>query len=138
PERIILGVLLASALVSMWVSNTATAMMMLPIALSIVRLLPHDGTARALPDFRTALLLAVAYGATTGGMGTLIGTPPNALLAAYMSDICGVEIGFAQWMLLGVPVVALALPVVHLALTRLLFRPGRAPLPGVADLIARE
>lgn len=138
PERIILGVLLASALVSMWVSNTATAMMMLPIALSIVRLLPHDGTARALQDFRTALLLAVAYGATTGGMGTLIGTPPNALLAAYMSDIYGVEIGFAQWMLLGVPVVALALPVVHLTLTRLLFRPGRAPLPGVADLIARE
>ncbi|HEX7086016.1 MAG TPA: DASS family sodium-coupled anion symporter [Vicinamibacterales bacterium] len=138
PARIILGVLVSSALISMWVSNTATAMMMLPIALSIARLLPHDATSRELREFRIALLLAVAYGATTGGMGTLIGTPPNALLAAYMSDIYGVQIGFGQWMLLGVPVVAVTLPIVHLALTRLLFRPGRAPLPGADDLIARE
>jgi sodium-dependent dicarboxylate transporter 2/3/5 len=138
PSRIILGVLIASALVSMWVSNTATSLMMLPIALSIVQLLPHDASRRDLRDFPVALLLAVAYGATTGGMATLIGTPPNALLAAYMSDVYGVQIGFAQWMLLGVPVTLLALPVVYLALTRVLFRPGSGALPGAADLIARE
>jgi sodium-dependent dicarboxylate transporter 2/3/5 len=70
----------------MWVSNTATALMMLPIALSVVQLVPRDAAAGpGAKAFTTALLLAVAYGATTGGMATLIGTPPNALLAAYVA-----------------------------------------------------
>jgi sodium-dependent dicarboxylate transporter 2/3/5 len=85
----------------MWVSNTATSLMMLPIAMSVVQLFPAaTRPTRGMHEFGTALLLAVAYGATTGGMGTLIGTPPNALLAAYMSDIYDVTIGFGQWMLL--------------------------------------
>ena len=112
PPAIIAGFLLSSALVSMWVSNTATALMMLPIAMSVVQLFPdRRGESRTLPDFGTALLLAVAYGATTGGMGTLIGTPPNALLAGYLVDIYGLTIGFGQWMLLGVPVVLVTLPI---------------------------
>src|SRR5690606_14304125 len=86
----------------------------------------------------TAVLLAVAYGATTGGMGTLIGTPPNALLAAYMSDIYGVTIGFGEWMLLGVPMVMLALPLVYLVLTRVMFTLGSSELPGMTGLIAAE
>ncbi len=139
PSRIVAGFLLASALVSMWVSNTATTLMMLPIAMSVVHLLPdrasHTPELRA---FATALLLAVAYGATTGGMATLIGTPPNALLAAYMSDIYDVQIGFAQWMLLGVPVTVVTLPVVYVVLTRVMFRLGTDPLPGMSALIDRE
>ncbi len=139
PTRIVGGFLLASALVSMWVSNTATALMMLPIALSVVELLPGGADeSRELHDFGAALLLSVAYGATTGGMGTLIGTPPNALLAAYMSDIYKVTIGFGQWMLLGVPVVMVTLPIVYLVLTRVMFKLDTRELPGMADLIARE
>ena len=138
PARIVGGFLLASALVSMWVSNTATALMMLPIALSVVDLFPATGDERNLKNFGSALLLSVAYGATTGGMGTLIGTPPNALLAAYVSDIYKITIGFGQWMLLGVPVVAVALPVVYLVLTRVMFRLDGRPLPGMEALIAAE
>jgi sodium-dependent dicarboxylate transporter 2/3/5 len=139
PGRIVGGFLLASAALSMWVSNTATALMMLPIAISILTLLPvadsHKSTQKS---FKVALMLAVAFGATTGGMGTLIGTPPNSLLAGFVSRTYGFTIGFGQWMLIGVPVVLLALPLVYLVLTRVVFKLGREPLAGVAELITAE
>ncbi|WP_221030803.1 SLC13 family permease [Actomonas aquatica] len=139
PRRIVAGFLIAAAFLSMWVSNTATALMMLPIALSVAALVPDEGeAANAARTFRVALLLAVAYGATTGGMGTLIGTPPNALLAGFMQRQYDVAIGFGQWMLVGVPVVLLALPVVYVVLTRVAFRVGSAPLEEVGKLIAHE
>jgi sodium-dependent dicarboxylate transporter 2/3/5 len=137
PTRIIAGFLLASAAISMWVSNTATALMMLPIALSVVQILPASGSP-ALKGFGTALLLSVAYGATTGGMATLIGTPPNALLAAYIAEVYGFTIGFGQWMLLGVPVMLLTLPIVWFVLTRVSFRLDNAEVAGMADLIRSE
>lgn len=139
PPSIVAGFLLASALVSMWVSNTATALMMLPIAMSVVALFPQ-GERRSANQaaFGTALLLAVAYGATTGGMATLIGTPPNALLAAYVQDIYGWSIGFGQWMLIGVPIVLASLPLVYLVLTRVMFTLDTHELPGMAALIDRE
>ncbi|HSC27415.1 MAG TPA: DASS family sodium-coupled anion symporter [Vicinamibacterales bacterium] len=138
PSRIIAGFLLASALISMWVSNTATALMMLPIAMSVVQLLPAGESTPAMRAFGTALLLSVAYGATTGGMATPIGTPPNALLAAYVSDIYGIELGFGRWMLLGVPVTLVALPAVYFVLTRLRFNLDSREIPGMRDLIASE
>ncbi len=139
PARIIGGFLLSSALISMWVSNTATALMMLPIATSVIQLLPEELRQRAdMKAFGTALLLAVAYGATTGGMATLIGTPPNALLAGYLSDVHGFNIGFGQWMMIGVPVTLVTLPVVYWVLTRVSFKLKGEELPGVAELIARE
>ncbi len=139
PKAIIAGFLLSSGLVSMWVSNTATSLMMLPIAMSVAHLAPDaNPAARGARDFRTALLLSVAYGATSGGMATLIGTPPNALLAAYMSEVYKVTIGFGQWMLLGVPVSVVALLAVYVVLTRVMFRLGTEPLPGLAALIAEE
>lgn len=139
PARIIAGFLLASALISMWVSNTATALMMLPIATSVVLLIPEEGAARTgMKSFGSALLLAVAYGATTGGMATLIGTPPNALLAGYVNTVLHLEIGFGQWMLLGVPVTLVTLPVVYWVLTRVVFHLPKGELPGMRDLIDRE
>ncbi|MDQ8165551.1 MAG: DASS family sodium-coupled anion symporter [Gemmatimonadota bacterium] len=137
PSRIVAGFLLSSALISMWVSNTATALMMLPIAMSVVHLLP-DGGSRAQRQFGTALLLSVAYGATTGGMATLIGTPPNALLAAYVENTYGLTLGFGQWMLLGVPIMLVTLPVVHLVLARVVFQLDKGELPGMRDLITEE
>lgn len=139
PSSIVAGFLAASALISMWVSNTATALMMLPIATSVIQILPQSGErGPSRRDFGTALMLAVAYGATTGGMGTLIGTPPNALLAAFVSEVYHVRIGFGQWMLLGVPVVLCMLPMVYLVLTRVMFRLDGAALPGAAEMIAGE
>lgn len=139
PASIIAGFLLSSALVSMWVSNTATSLMMLPIALSVVQLLPDRAhQTREMQAFSTALLLSVAYGATTGGMGTLIGTPPNALLAGYIADTYEVTIGFGQWMLLGIPVMLVALPAVYLVLTKIMFTLDARELPGMAELIGAE
>ncbi len=99
----IAGFMIATGFISMWVSNSATAIMMLPIALSVITMVVDEKN----PDhqrFATALLLAVAYGASLGGIGTLIGTPPNALLRAYLEEHYKISIGFGQWMLLGVPV----------------------------------
>ncbi len=99
----IAGFMLATAFISMWVSNSATAIMMLPIALSVISLVVDKDN----PDhqrFSIALLLAIAYGASIGGIGTLIGTPPNALLRAYLEEHYHIPLGFAQWMILGVPV----------------------------------
>ena len=143
PGAIIFGFMLASAFLSMWVSNTATALMMLPIAMSVVSLskklpqtTPQDK--RQLDHFAIALVLSIAYACNIGGMGTLIGTPPNALLAAFVLDNYGVEIGFAQWMLLGVPLVALGLPLAFVILTRITFPVDLDELPGGSDIIRQE
>ena len=139
PSSLVGGFLLSSALVSMWVSNTATTLMMLPIAMSVVELLPRSaGPGGRPPALSTAILLSVAYGATSGGMGTLIGTPPNALLAAYVAQVHDITIGFGQWMLLGVPVVLVTLPAVYVVLTRVMFTLDADEVPGMAALIAGE
>ena len=143
PSRIILGVMISCALLSMWVSNSATALMMLPIGASLIALLETEldsesTGSEARVRFGTALMLGIAYGCTIGGLATLIGTPPNAFLAAFMSDIYGIRIGFAEWMLIGVPLTVVALPLAYLLLTRLLFRVERTSLPGGDALIRRE
>ncbi|WP_376693525.1 SLC13 family permease [Wenzhouxiangella sp. EGI_FJ10409] len=138
PKAIIAGFMLAAAFLSMWVSNTATAMMMLPIALSVTRLVEGEADRDHRSGFALVLLLALAYACNIGGLGTLIGTPPNALLAAYLLDNHGLEIGFGQWMLVGLPLVVIALPVVFILLTRVIFRLGIGELPGGRELIRGE
>jgi len=104
-RRLVLGVMSASAFVSMWVSNTSTTLMMLPVAVSIAALVAPDHE-RADPErrnFATAIVLAVAYSCTIGGLATLIGTPTNALAVAFMEQTYGVRPSFAEWMVFGVP-----------------------------------
>jgi solute carrier family 13 (sodium-dependent dicarboxylate transporter), member 2/3/5 len=103
PRRQIAGFMIATGFLSMWVSNTATAIMMLPIGMSVINLL-SDSDPQELKRYATALLLAIAYSASIGGVATLIGTPPNALLAGYLAEDRGIDIGFAQWMLVGLPI----------------------------------
>ena len=112
----ILGFMIATALISMWVSNTATAIMMLPIGMSVAAMMREDGSMS--DGFPPALLLAIAYGASIGGFGTLIGTPPNALLAAFLQEQYNIHIGFAQWMIIGVPTSVLMLIVTGWWLSR--------------------
>lgn len=141
PRAIVGGFMVAGAFLSMWVSNTATAMMMLPIAVSIVALVESDDAlerGRLQTSFGLVLLLALAYGCNIGGVGTLVGTPPNALMAGYMLDNHGVDIGFAQWMLVGVPFVLVALPLIYFLLVHVLFPPGLDELPGGREVIYRE
>ncbi|MBX3506150.1 MAG: DASS family sodium-coupled anion symporter [Parvibaculum sp.] len=142
PTRIVAGFMVASAFLSMWVSNTATALMMLPIALSVIVLLEaqaKDGAAKEQADrFALVLLLAIAYSATIGGLGTLIGTPPNALLAAFLNQNYGLRIGFAEWMLIGVPVVLVGVPFAWYMLTRVIFRVEGMEISGAREVIAME
>jgi solute carrier family 13 (sodium-dependent dicarboxylate transporter), member 2/3/5 len=139
PHMLVLGFMAATAFLSMWVSNTATAVMMLPIGLSVIQLLRGDAAgAPADAGFATALMLGIAYAASVGGLATLIGTPPNALLAAYMLGTYGVQIGFAQWLLVGLPLVIVSLPLCWLLLTRVAFPIRLREIPGGADVIRAE
>jgi len=118
------GFMLASALLSMWVMNTSTTMMLLPIAVSVISVIHKsvDGLDdKSRRHFQYALLLGIAYASSIGGMATLVGTAPNALFAAFMLSEYGVEIDFARWMLVGVPLAAVMLPVAWVVLTRLVF-----------------
>lgn len=104
PSKQIAGFMIATAFISMWVSNTATSIMMLPIGISVIALIVEGSDEAEGKRFANALLLGIAYAASVGGIATLIGTPPNALLAAFMRENHDVHIGFGQWMLLGIPV----------------------------------
>jgi solute carrier family 13 (sodium-dependent dicarboxylate transporter), member 2/3/5 len=135
PDRLVLGFMIATAFLSMWISNTATAAMMVPIGIALCDLLRGDPDAPF--PFGTAIMLGIAYAATIGGVGTLIGTPPNAVFAAAASELLGRTIGFAEWLVVGLPVVLVLLPLTWLLLVRVLYRPG--PLrDGAAGLLAAE
>jgi sodium-dependent dicarboxylate transporter 2/3/5 len=138
PDRLIAGVLLATGLLSMWVSNTATAAMMLPIALALSGLAADEADQDHARRFTVAILLAIAFGANIGGMATLVGTPPNALLAGFLAQTRGIEVGFVEWMLVGVPAAALLLAFAWWLLAHRVFALGEKPLPGVDDYVASE
>jgi sodium-dependent dicarboxylate transporter 2/3/5 len=137
PDAIIGGFMLSCALLSMWVTNTATTMMMLPIGLSVIALAREQEGGKA-SELGPALMLAIAYSCTIGGLGTLIGTVPNALVAGFMQETYGIQIGFVQWMGVGVPLVAVGIPLTWWLLTRRLFHLGHAPLEGLEDLIRHQ
>lgn len=124
PDRIVAGFMIAGGFISMWVSNTATVLMLLPLVNSIVNRPRPDATAQtpAATDFEKALLLGIAYAATIGGLGTLVGTPPNALLAGFLAQTHGVHLGFLDFMLIGVPIVVVGLPIAWFVLTRVAFK----------------
>lgn len=128
PRAIVAAFMGLSALFSMWVSNTATAVMMLPIALAIIGGVSNERPpGKDVSSFGRALLLGIAWGCSIGGVGTLIGTPPNALLASFVADRYGRDqaIGFVEWMMVGIPVVAIMLPLGWLLLTRVIERVPR-------------
>ncbi|TAE18766.1 MAG: SLC13/DASS family transporter [Bacteroidetes bacterium] len=104
PNRIILGFMFATAFLSLWISNTATTVMMLPIATSVLALLDaQEGTRKGMDNFALTLLLGIAYAATIGGCGTIIGTPPNTVFASIINKMYGYEVSFGQWALFGIP-----------------------------------
>lgn len=138
PRALLMGFLVSAAFVSMWTSNAATAMMLMPIGLSVFGMIREAQGAKVAAGFGAALVLAIAYGANVGGMGTLIGTPPNAILKGYLESTQGIEISFAQWMQFGIPLVLIALPLVHWILTRVSFRVGNEEVPGIREALSAE
>lgn len=178
PKQLILGFMIATGFISMWVSNTATAVMMLPIGLSVIQLfasLTKDQKAVAHYDiekgyadairggalgaavnkdedlvtkkaqeqgiersnFAIALMLGIAYSASIGSLGTIIGTPPNSLMVGYLKEQ-GISVGFGQWMLVGVPLAVIYLVLAWMLLTFVVFKPEMDDIPGGRDLIKKE
>ena len=166
PALLILGFMIATGFISMWVSNTATAVMMLPIGVSVLVLVnrlrledaarkgeePGEGvdpdleaegsagtaSSAVRSKFGTALMLGIAYAASIGSLATIIGTPPNALLAAHMSQEFGVTIGFGRWVVVGAPIAVVFLLIAWLLLTKVVFKPEISEIPGGAELIREE
>lgn len=144
PRQLVAGVMMATAMLSMWISNTATAAMMLPIGMSLVSLLsglagqserqmpvqstPGPLNADAISRLATCLMLGIAYAASIGGMATLVGTPTNLLLAGYAAKM-NLEVGFARWMLFAVPLAVVYLAFTWWIFTAWLFRLPRTKVP---------
>ncbi|QXE02458.1 DASS family sodium-coupled anion symporter [Terribacillus sp. DMT04] len=143
-SRIVLGFMIATAFLSMWVSNTAAVMMMLPIGTAIIYQATQavkaskQGMGADSKKFEKTLVFAIGYAGTIGGLGTLIGTPPNIILAAMASSLFGVEISFGGWMLVAVPLVVILLFSAWIYLTKIIFRINMKELPGGKDLILQE
>ncbi|GAA0034972.1 SLC13 family permease [Brevibacterium metallidurans] len=179
PGPMIAGFMIATGFMSMWVSNTATAVMMLPIGISVLMIVAKvvgsaiatgekaegDGPAEAgtakggaaaggpaenttadevglghvvKSNFGTALMLGIAYAASIGSLGTIIGTPPNTFLVAYLKDNHDISIGFGQWMLVGVPLAVVMMAVAWFLLVKVLFKPEIDEIPGGRELIREE
>ncbi len=139
-RKIILGFMIATAFLSMWISNTATSVMMLPIGLAIIKQLKDNPNTQANENeiFGKALMLAIAYSASIGGVATLIGTPPNLVLAGVVSDIYGYEITFMQWLAFGFPISLVLLGVCWWYLTRWAFQFQQKEFPGGQQEIKRQ
>ncbi|MCU0356856.1 MAG: DASS family sodium-coupled anion symporter [Cyclobacteriaceae bacterium] len=138
---IILGFMLATALLSMWISNTATAMMMLPIATSVVKLIIQDTENlqaienKGKRNFALGLMLSVGYAASLGGIATIIGTPPNVVFVALLNDFFGQRITFSQWLAIGFPVAFILVLSNYLLLTRILFPNRLKEIEGSENLL---
>lgn len=139
PRNIIAGSMLATAIMSMWISNTAATMMMLPIGLSIVALIENQLKAnREKRHFALCLLLGLAFSANVGGMATLIGTPPNLVLAALVSENMGVEIGFSEWFLFALPISAILFLAILQINVRLVFPVKNDSLKDLSQMISQK
>ncbi|HCG55800.1 MULTISPECIES: DASS family sodium-coupled anion symporter [Brevibacterium] len=157
PGPMIAGFMIATGFVSMWVSNTATAVMMLPIGISVLMIVSKvvggaiaadadradsgkdSGLGTAVrSNFGTALMLGIAYSASIGSLGTIIGTPPNLFLVGYLEENHDISIGFGQWMLVGVPLSIVMMIIAWFLLVKVLFKPEIDEIPGGRELIRDE
>ncbi len=138
---IILGFMLATALISMWISNTATAVMMLPIASSVTSLLAKEMGQQDDPKFEkfaTGLMLSIAYAASIGGIATIIGTPPNVVMVGYMKRFYNLDVSFSSWMMVGIPLMIALLVSLYFIITKILYRNGLNAIEGSEQLIQRK
>ena len=137
--KVILGFMVATAFLSMWISNTATSVMMLPMGMSIVAQLKDNPTTSENENsiFGKALMLSIAYSASIGGIATLIGTPPNLVMAGFVQKTYGIEITFGQWLQFGLPLSIILLVLSWLYLTRVAFKFEQKEFPGGKEEVNR-
>ena len=146
PSRIILGFMVATGFLSMWVSNTATTVMMTPIGLAVILQTRSliEGSEADIPtaqgefNFGTGLMLCIAYSASIGGVATIIGTPPNLILVGAIEETFGREISFAQWLLYGVPIAVVGIAIVWGYVVKAFIPPRMDSIPGGLDVINEE
>lgn len=123
PNKVILGFMMATATLSMWISNTASTVVMLPIATSVIQLLinDQDGFTKADKNFALAVMLGIAFSANAGGIATVIGTPPNSVLIGLLESEYGIQISFLKWMVIGLPFSIILISCCYLVLVKLLY-----------------
>jgi len=140
PAQVVLGVMAVTWFLSMWVSNTATTLMMLPIGISVLALVQDGGDddEKDVRNFAVCLLLSIAYAATIGGLATLIGSPPNLIMAGFVEQTYGITVSFADWMKVGVPLSALFLVIAWLLMTRVIFPTRIGSIAGGREMIRGE
>ena len=160
PRQIVLGMMLSTGFLSMWVSNTATTLMMLPIGMSVLALVINSGAKagdetgtevlsgggkitdmvrdKNISAFGVCLILSVAWSASIGGLGTLLGSPPNAIVAGYASENLGRNIGFVEWMMIGFPLALIFVLIAWFLMTRVLYRFDLPEIPGGKEMIDGE
>lgn len=140
PDRVIMGFLISTAFLSMWISNTATTVVMLPIAYSVIQIMSSDSDGYTAEDkkFALSILLGIAYAANVGGVATIIGTPPNIVLAGFIESEYNYSISFFDWMLVGLPFTILMLTCIYFLLTKVLFPTQIDSFDGPQELIKNE
>jgi len=136
---IILGFMLATGFISMWISNTASTIMMLPIAATVITLLKQTvDDKKGMELFSLSLMLGIAYAANIGGIATIIGTPPNVVFAGYAKQMLNIDIDFSKWMLIGVPISGILLIITYLFLTKVLYRNKLGKMASASMIIDTE
>ena len=140
PNKVVLGFMIATAALSMWISNTATAVVMLPIAMSVIGLLVNDedGFTKGDKNFALSVMLGIAFAANAGGIATVIGTPPNSILIGLLENEYNMEISFVKWMVIGVPFSTILIGIIYLVLVKWMYPCYNLKFTASKDVIKNE
>src|SRR5680860_77704 len=140
PNKVVLGFMIATAALSMWISNTATAVVMLPIAMSVIGLLVNDedGFTEGDKNFALSVMLGIAFAANAGGIATVIGTPPNSILIGLLENEYNMEISFVKWMVIGVPFSTILIGIIYLVLVKWMYPCYNLKFTASKDVIKNE
>ncbi|MGI9550698.1 MAG: SLC13 family permease [Aurantibacter sp.] len=140
PNKVVLGFMIATASLSMWISNTATTVVMLPIAMSVIGLLVNDadGFTKSDRNFALSVMLGIAFSANAGGIATVIGTPPNSVMIGLLENEYNIEISFLKWMVIGVPFSAVMIWISYMVLVKLMFPNKQLTFAASKEVITDE
>jgi sodium-dependent dicarboxylate transporter 2/3/5 len=140
PNRVILGFMIATAFLSMWISNTASTVVMLPIAISVIKLLINDadGFTKQDKNFALSIMLGIAFSANAGGIATVIGTPPNSVLIGLLENEYNIEVSFLKWMVFGLPFSIILITIIYLTLVKWFFPTKGIQFGTSGDIIHTE
>ncbi|MFS4494478.1 SLC13 family permease [Maribacter sp. 2308TA10-17] len=140
PNKVVLGFMIATASLSMWISNTATTVVMLPIAMSVISLLVNDedGFTKSDQNFALSVMLGIAFSANAGGIATVIGTPPNSVMIGLLENEYNIEISFLKWMVIGLPFSIIMITIIYLVMVKVMFPNKQLKFAASKDVINDE